>query len=149
MLRLSKKMFYATEAVLHLSYEAGTDPVSGRDIAKRQGLPPRYLEPILQQLVHANILRGVRGPKGGYLLAKERRRISVADICDVIRTMDGLDEEEFRQTPLSREIAYPIYQQMQQALSNQLAEMDMAGLCEQAKQAGVPRAEDDNTDYAI
>ncbi len=41
---------------------------------------PRHLEPLLQELVRANILKGFRGPRGGYELARERRRITVSDI---------------------------------------------------------------------
>jgi Rrf2 family iron-sulfur cluster assembly transcriptional regulator len=81
---LSKKLFYAVEAVLYIAYNGGKGPISSRDIAARQGLPPRYLEQLMQRLVRGGILRGVRGPHGGYLLARERRRISVGDICEVL-----------------------------------------------------------------
>ena len=81
MLLPSKKLFYAVEAVLFIAYNAKTGPISGRDIAEKQSLPPRYLEPMMQKLVHAGILRGVRGPQGGYVLGRERRRITLADIC--------------------------------------------------------------------
>ena len=43
-------------------------------------LPPRHLETLLQALVRAGILKGVRGPRGGYELARERRRITVGEI---------------------------------------------------------------------
>lgn len=149
MLRMSKKMFYAVEAVLYLAYNAGSDAISGRDIARRQGLPPRYLEGMLQQLVHAGILRSLRGPKGGYVLARERRRITLADICRVVRAMDPVDAPQFRQTPLSRHIAFPLYERLEHELDDQLAGLNLATLCEQAKEAGVPRASDQPTDYAI
>ena len=88
MLRLSKKMLFAIEAVVDIAYHAGSQPVQSRDITRRQGIPRRYLEQALQQLVRANLLTGVRGPRGGYNLARERRRISVGDIVLVMRNME-------------------------------------------------------------
>ena len=92
MLRLSKKTLYAIEAVLDVAYHMGAQPVQSRDITRRQGIPRRYLEQALQQLVKADILVGVRGPKGGYRLARERRRITVGDIVRVIAGADGADD---------------------------------------------------------
>src|SRR3984957_8577554 len=62
MLRLSKKLMFAIEAVLDIAYNSGAQPVQSREINSRQGIPRRYLEPVLQQLVRACILDGVRGP---------------------------------------------------------------------------------------
>ena len=85
---LPKKLYYAVEAVLYIAYNAGNGPISSRDIAEKQGLPPRYLEQLMQRLVHGGVLRGVRGPHGGYMLARERRRITVGDICAVLKEED-------------------------------------------------------------
>jgi Rrf2 family protein len=149
MLRLSKKMFYAIEAVLYIAYNGAGDPVSSKEIAKRQNLPPRYLEQIMQALVHAGILRGVRGPKGGYLLARERRRIPLGEICQVIRNMDPLELDKYQQTPLSREIAFPLYRRLEQAMMKELKDTNIADLCQQAEDARVPRGTEDAVDFTI
>lgn len=73
-------------------------PVSARKLAARHALPARHLEPVLQALVHAGIFHGVRGPRGGYELARERKRISVADI---LRAAGSVSEED-HDTPGSR-----------------------------------------------
>ncbi len=62
MLRLSKKTWLALEAVVDVAINARPDPVQSKEITKRQGIPQRYLEQVMQQLVHAGILKGVRGP---------------------------------------------------------------------------------------
>ncbi|MEE8548688.1 MAG: Rrf2 family transcriptional regulator, partial [Alphaproteobacteria bacterium] len=67
MVNLSKKLLFAIEAVLDIAYNAGNQPVQSREVTRRQGIPKRYLEQVLQQLVRAGILTGVRGPRGGYL----------------------------------------------------------------------------------
>ena len=80
MLRLSRKTLLALEAVIDIAYNARPEPVQAKEITARQGVPQRYLEQVMQQLVRAGILKGVRGPRGGYRLARERRRISVGDV---------------------------------------------------------------------
>src|SRR5690349_24977195 len=92
MLRLSKKLLFAIEAVLDIAYNAGTLPVQSSEITRRQGIPRRYLEQVLQQLVRAGVLSGVRRPRGGYRLARELRRISVRDIVRVVRSLESRED---------------------------------------------------------
>ena len=80
MFKIQKRIIYAIEAVLDISLNAGVNPVQNVAIAKRQGIPKRYLEQTLQILVRNNILVASRGPRGGYRLAKERRKIKILDI---------------------------------------------------------------------
>ena len=77
---LDKKTIDAMEAMVVIATHQGDSPVSGKMIAETLNHPPRYLEQMLQRLVHAELLRGVRGPRGGYVLSREKRRISLADI---------------------------------------------------------------------
>ena len=71
------------------------------EIAQRQGIPDRYLEQMLTSLRRANILRSIRGPKGGYQLARPPAEIRVADILVALegegssRTADGHDTPEY------------------------------------------------------
>ncbi len=77
---VSCKGILAIAAVLDVALHARSRPVSAKSLAARHKLPPRHLEPVLQALVRDGILRGVRGPHGGYELAREHRRISAEDI---------------------------------------------------------------------
>ncbi len=92
LLRLSKKELSAIEAVLDIALNGGGGLVQSTDITARLDIPPRYLEPILQRLGRAGVLVGIRGPAGGYRLARERRRITLGDLVDAIRADDG-DED--------------------------------------------------------
>ena len=85
LLKLSKKEAAAVEAVLDIALNGGGGLVQSSDITARQGIPPRYLEPILQKLGRADILVGVRGPGGGYRLARERRRITLGQMLRAMR----------------------------------------------------------------
>ena len=82
--KIQKRIIYAIEAVLDIALNAGVNPVQNVAIAKRQGIPKRYLEQTLQILVKNNILVASRGPKGGYRLAKERRKIKILDIIESV-----------------------------------------------------------------
>ena len=73
--------------------------MSARKLAARHNLPPRHLEPVLQALVHEGIFNGIRGPRGGYELARERRRITVADI---LRAAGTVEDDAGRQRESSR-----------------------------------------------
>ena len=81
MVRLTKKLLFAIEAVLDIAYNGGPVPVRSAEITERQGIPRRYLEPVLQELVRHGILLGIRGPSGGYRLARERRLVTSATSC--------------------------------------------------------------------
>jgi Rrf2 family protein len=63
-------------------------PISAKTLAARHGLPPRHLEPVLQALVRCGILRGIRGPRGGYELARDRRRVTANDILRAAGTVE-------------------------------------------------------------
>lgn len=145
---LSKKLFYAVEAVLYIAYNAGRGPIASRDIASRQGLPPRYLEQLMQKLVRGGILRGVRGPHGGYMLARERRRISVGDICAVLDEKDE-DMQGYGGTPLGSKIVMPVWESAHAQMMSALAQVNLADLCEQAMRENVRKDAEEKMDFAI
>ena len=84
--KIQKRIIYAIEAVLDIALNAGVNPVQNLAVAKRQGIPKRYLEQTLQILVKNNILVASRGPRGGYRLARERRKIKILDIIKSVTT---------------------------------------------------------------
>ena len=92
MFKIQKRIIYAIEAVLDIALNAGVNPVQNVAVAKRQGIPKRYLEQTLQILVKNNILVASRGPRGGYRLAKERRKIKILDIIKSVATEKEVNE---------------------------------------------------------
>jgi len=144
MFRLSKKMIYALEAVVDVAYNGRSGPVQSRDITKRQQIPQRYLEQVMQQLVRANILKGVRGPKGGYNLARERRRVSVGEIVRAINEMDikKTKTAPTSQSPLGIKVINPLIETLNGAIVEKLDNITLQDLCQQAMTEGI---ETDNT----
>src|SRR6187397_2592041 len=89
---LPRKGLLAIAAVIDVALNGCERPVSARKLASRHNLPARHLEPVLQALVHEGIFNGVRGPRGGYQLARERKRISIADILRAAGSVNDDDD---------------------------------------------------------
>jgi Rrf2 family protein len=145
MIQFSKKLFYAVEAVLYIAYNAASDPMSSKEIANKQGMPPRYLEQMMQKLVRAGVLRGVRGPRGGYLLAREKRRITLADICKAL----GDEEAIPSSTPLGNQVVVPLIRKFQASLAQNLHETTIAELYEQATERHIRKSAGERSDFTI
>lgn len=151
MLRPSKKLVLALEAVTDIAYHGGAEPVQSQDIARRLDLPRRYLEQVMQQLVRAGILRGVRGPRGGYRLARERRRISVGDVVRVVRGIEELPPQEDlgSSSELGQKVIGPFWAATEQELMTKLDEVTIEDLCRRAESRGVSSEAERSVDYAV
>ncbi len=150
MLHLSKKMLFALEAVVDIAYNAGSDPVQSKEITRRQGIPQRYLEQVMQRLVRAGILKGVRGPRGGYRLARERRRVTVGQIAQVVY---DLDEDAGPSYPtassLGQKVVQPMWAELQDGLMDRLDAITVEDLCRRAHDTGVESESRKRLDYTI
>ena len=151
MLRLSKKMVYALEAVVDISYNAGAEPAQSRDITARQGIPQRYLEQVMQHLVRAGVLKGVRGPRGGYRLARERRRITVGQVARVV------DEADTAQDPLAgapcsalaERVVRPLWRDLGETVMQELDSITIEDLCRRAHAKGIESAAGERVQFDI
>ena len=150
MLKLSRKTLLALEAVIDIAFNARPEPVQAKEITARQGVPQRYLEQVMQQLVRAGVLKGVRGPRGGYRLAKERRRISVGD---VVRVAESLEDEENEaidpRSELGIRIVSPLIQTLQDEVMARLDAISIEDLCQRARSAGVDCGGGTSADFTI
>lgn len=84
-MRITAKSEYAVRAMAELAAAEGA-PLTAEQVATRQDIPLRFLFGILRELRLAHLVRSVRGPEGGYLLARPAEEITLAD---AIRAMDG------------------------------------------------------------
>lgn len=85
-MRLTTKSRYGTRLILDLALNAGPGPVRLSEIAKRQSISLKYLEKLIRKLKQAGFVKSVRGPYGGYMLARPTQDISVGDI---VRVLEG------------------------------------------------------------
>ena len=151
MLKFSKKMLFAIEAVLDIAHHAGTDPVQSREITRRQNIPQRYLEQALQQLVRENILVGIRGPRGGYRLARERRRITIGDIVNAVRKTESSDDpiKDTEGSELGQKIVRPLWIDLLGNVMEHLDDITLEALCKKADEEGIQSESRKNPDFTI
>ncbi|GKW48625.1 Fe-S cluster assembly transcriptional regulator IscR [Halomonas sp. NCCP-2165] len=83
-MRLTTKGRYAVTAMLDLAINASREPTSLADISRRQEISLSYLEQLFARLRRAQLVKSVRGPGGGYLLAVAPEAITVARVIDAV-----------------------------------------------------------------
>ena len=91
MMKLSTRSTYGMRALIELALTSGRGPVSASLIAARQDLSVAYLEQLLHRLKRRGIVTSVRGPRGGYALAREPQRITMAEVVRVLDWTDGAE----------------------------------------------------------
>jgi Rrf2 family protein len=132
---LSRKGILAIAAVIDVALHSEARPVSAKALAVRHGLPPRHLEPVLQALVHEGILRGVRGPRGGYELGREPQRITADEVLRAAGTVDDNSEPHLPGSSLVGEVVLPAIAQAEKTFSAALAEINIDALVRRASRA--------------
>lgn len=145
MIQLPKKLFYAIEAVLYIAYNGANGCISSKEIAEKQNMPPRYLEQIMQKLVRDGILKGVRGPNGGYLLAREKRRITLVDISNAVSEDDVIPSS----TQLGDKIIMPLVKSFHEKITRQMQDITINELYQLAISQNIRKAVDDRNDFNI
>ncbi|MCB1734390.1 MAG: Rrf2 family transcriptional regulator [Gammaproteobacteria bacterium] len=83
-MRLSSKSRYAVMAMMDLALHEQHGPVTLTDISVSQGISLSYLEQLFSRLRKSGLVQGMRGPGGGYRLAKDASEITMADIVAAV-----------------------------------------------------------------
>lgn len=129
---LPRKGLLAITAVIDIALHGRGQPVSAKALAARHGLPSRHLEPVLQALVRFGILNGVRGPRGGYELARERRRTTADDILRAAGTIEDAANPTIGSALLNAVVA-PAVAQAERAFSAALSRISLEDLVRKAE----------------
>lgn len=129
---VSRKGVLAIAAVIDVAINASARPVSAKALAARHRLPPRHLEPVLQALVRDGILKGIRGPHGGYELARERNRISADDILRAADTVEDVDEPPLPGSTLVNDVVRPALAETERTLSVALGRINVDDMVKRA-----------------
>ena len=85
-MKLSTRGRYGTRLMLELTKNYGKGPVSMNEIAKNQNIPIKYLEQLILPLKKAMLIKSVRGPKGGHMLAKSPDEINLWEILNLLES---------------------------------------------------------------
>lgn len=122
---VSRKGVLAITAVIDVAINARARPVPAKVLAARHRLPPRHLEPVLQALVRDGILKGIRGPHGGYELGRERNRITADDILRAATTAEDPGEVPLPASTLVNEIVRPALAETERTVSVALGRINV------------------------
>jgi Rrf2 family protein len=131
---VSRKGILAIAAVIDVALNSRIRPVSAKALATRHKLPPRHLEPVLQALVRDGILKGIRGPHGGYELAREHKKITAEDILRAASSADDdADEQMSPMSPLVAEVVRPALAEAERSFSAALARINIEDMTKRAE----------------
>ncbi len=135
-MRLSTRSTYGMRAMVELGLTTRRHPVSVSLIAKQQELSVAYLEQLLHRLKKRGLVASVRGPKGGYVLAKNPDQISVGDI---VGTLDGVAEapngtRKGKEHQHAQRIAHAVFHCVHERLANALDEVTLKDLCDEVRE---------------
>lgn len=83
-MQISTKGKYSVRAVLDIAQNSNGSPVPLGAISKREGISLLFLEQLFQQLRKGNVVRSIRGPHGGYVLARDPAEITIGEIVRLI-----------------------------------------------------------------
>jgi Rrf2 family protein len=127
----------AVTAVLDIALNANKQPISARTLADRYGLAPRYLEPLLQMLVHVGILKGIRGPQGGYQLGRPSSTLTVEEIVRATLESSHASYPPIKKYPLVAKIIVPGLEKAERAITDALQAVTIDTLLRRALAAGL------------
>ena len=147
MILLCRRSVLALAAVADIAIHARPKPVAAKMLAERLDLPPRHLETLLQALVRADILKGVRGPRGGYELARERRRISAAEVVRAV--MNGEESGSVTESRFVENVISPIIARAGEAFLGALELVTIDDICRQAGEKKIFADENTKPDFTI
>jgi len=141
--RLSQKAQYAICGMFDLAYNGQGEPIQVRVIGERQCIPPRYLEQIFQHLRRAELIRGKRGPGGGYVLARPAASITLRHIVEAV---EGPLVPRLAQGPPPRDARVPhrpdfLWSELGRAVETAFDAIHLEALCRRAAAGAVRRAD--------
>ena len=83
-MKMTRASSYALHAVAYMATQKSDKPVASHHIAHARGIPERFLLKVLKPLVSARVLLSIKGPNGGYRLARDPREITMLEILEAV-----------------------------------------------------------------
>lgn len=138
-MRFSLKSDYAIIALLDMALNADKGPVHVRSIALRRSIPLKFLEQVMSALKKAGLVESFRGAQGGYILARNPEKISLAQVVEAIEgpiaPMDcTIDSNEYRCRYISVCVLREVWKEVKQSIDNVLKKISLADICKKAKE---------------
>ena len=148
-MKLQAKTRYGVRAVFDLAYHNAAGATQAKDIARREGIPLRYLEQIFQDLKRAGIVDSRRGPRGGYTLKRPPDQIRLGEVVRALQgPLDDIfapEDEEGRKKQRAGGGAQIVTASLWRELANHVSgwfdQVSVGDLVRRGLELGVPRGE--------
>jgi Rrf2 family protein len=154
-MRITTTSRYGVRALFDVAYHGGGQPTQIKDISRRQKISQRYLEQIFNKLLKAGLLKSRRGPRGGYMLARDPSEITVGQILDAaqgpivpVRCL-APGPKNIKCDILNSCITRHVWKETQKILVDYYNSVSIADLCSLARKQGVSRELDHKYMYFI
>jgi Rrf2 family protein len=152
--KLSSKGRYAVRALFDIAFYNEGRPTQVKDIAQRQGIPPRFLEQIFQDLKRSGIVGSKRGPQGGYGLARGAEEIRLGDVVRALEGPIALGEGDAaakrpRAAPDARRVTEAVFDDLSARVAACFDEVSIADVCARAERFGLRRPGAERYVYVI
>ncbi len=155
-MKISTQSRYGLRALFDIAYHSAGLSTQVKDISSRQAISPRYIEQIFQRLKRAGIIQSIRGPSGGYFLARKVDEITVGDI---VRATEGNIELVHCTGPrkgskqgcdrMAQCVVRDVWMEASSRLMSYLDSVTLQDLCKEAQLKGVERVIDKHLMYYI
>jgi Rrf2 family transcriptional regulator, iron-sulfur cluster assembly transcription factor len=159
--KLSNKGRYAVRALFDIAFYNDGRPTQVKEIAERQGIPPRFLEQIFQDLKRAGIVGSKRGPQGGYSLARRANEIRLGDVVRALEgpimlgerasgaRRDGSESPRRTRAGDARFVTEAVFKELSARVEACFDSMTVADICARADQLGLGRPGAQRNVYVI
>jgi len=136
-MKLSTRTRYGLRAILELAGNYGKGPLQLKIIAQRQDISVKYLEQLMAILKSTGLVRGIRGSKGGYILAKAANQIKLSDVFNALEGPSAINVECIENESYCARVAdcvtRQVWAQVQEAIMNILQSITLQDLVDRAK----------------
>jgi Rrf2 family iron-sulfur cluster assembly transcriptional regulator len=145
-MRLTSKGRYAVRAMLDLATHSSGNPVRLQEISQRQSISLHYLEQLFRKLRNGQSVKSVRGPGGGYVLARSMDQITIKDILDCVGeninpAKDILGSEAETSNTVEFHLSKNYFQNLGIIMREYLSTTSLGDLMRKAKEVEIPTQE--------
>ncbi len=143
---------YGIRALFDIAYNATGQSTQVKHIAERQGISPRYIEQIFQRLKRAGLIRSIRGPSGGFYLARKAEEIRLGDIIRATeRSLDLVpcSTKQQRCERMAECVVADVWKGASDRLNEYFDSITLKDLCESARGRGITCVSDKSLMYHI
>lgn len=139
-MQVPRRVDYGLRAVIYLASQNPDRSCSVGEIASQQGIPRKFLEKIIQDLIRSGVVRSKRGPDGGYSLARPPAEISFRDVIEAVEGPIAVNvcmDQNLRCDHMPRCAMFNVWNEVQRKVVDIFANTTLANFRSSSSPAGL------------